>query len=118
MFLLLLLPVAGWIIFAFGSAQFLLWGWWYMHKNDQGSFSKVINVTPLHRSLIFMSRSFSQTFMASLRPNDKWGPANPKIRRDWIIFKSDLAAKRAAAASTNKFGFFRQKLSNLCGNSF
>lgn len=65
-----------------------------------------------------MSCFFPQTFMASLRPSDKWGPANPKIRRDWILFKSDLAAKRAAAASSNKFGFFRQKLYNLCGNSY
>ncbi|KAH8396322.1 hypothetical protein KR222_008501, partial [Zaprionus bogoriensis] len=89
--------VAGWLIFAIGSAQFPLWGWWYIHTHRHGSFS--------------------ESFKISMRPSDKWGPANPMIRRDWVIFKSDLAARRAAAANSNKLGFFRQKLYNVIGSS-
>ncbi|XP_064555003.1 sodium-dependent nutrient amino acid transporter 1 [Drosophila montana] len=89
--------VAGWLLFAVGAAQFPLWGWWYIRTHRHGSFSK--------------------SFMASLRPSDKWGPSNPETRRDWLLFKSDLAAKRAIQAKSDKMGFFRQKLYNLCGNS-
>ncbi|KAL7743728.1 hypothetical protein ACLKA6_016789 [Drosophila palustris] len=89
--------IAGWLLFAVGAAQFPLWGWWYISTHKRGSFAK--------------------SLMASLRPNDKWGPSNPQIRRDWLIFKSELIVKRAAKAKSNKMGFFRQKLVNLFGNT-
>ncbi|XP_023161901.2 sodium-dependent nutrient amino acid transporter 1 isoform X1 [Drosophila hydei] len=87
--------VAGWLLFVVGAAQFPLWGWWYISTHRRGSFAK--------------------SFMASLRPSSKWGPANPEHRHAWLLFKSDLAAKRANQAKSNKFGFFQQKLRNLCG---
>ncbi|XP_062139155.1 sodium-dependent nutrient amino acid transporter 1 isoform X2 [Drosophila sulfurigaster albostrigata] len=87
--------IAGWILFAVGAAQFPLWGWWYISHHMEGGFVK--------------------SFMKSLRPSEKWGPANPEIRRDWLLFKSELKAKRAAQAESNKLGFFRQKLHNLFG---
>ncbi|XP_034489677.1 sodium-dependent nutrient amino acid transporter 1 [Drosophila innubila] len=89
--------IAGWVLFAVGAAQFPLWGWWYISTHKRGSFSK--------------------SFMASMRPSDKWGPANPQIRRDWLIFKSEAFAKRSAKAKSDKLGFFRQKLVNLFGNT-
>ncbi|KAH8386429.1 hypothetical protein KR093_000419, partial [Drosophila rubida] len=91
------IAVAGWVLFAVGAAQFPLWGWWYISKHSEGGLAK--------------------SFMASLRPSEKWGPANPEIRRDWLLFKSEMMAKRVAEAKSDKMGFFRQKLYNLCGSS-
>ncbi|KAH8276671.1 hypothetical protein KR044_007636, partial [Drosophila immigrans] len=93
----IIVAVAGWLLFALGAAQFPLWGWWYISKHMEGGIAK--------------------SFMASLRPSEKWGPANPQIRRDWLLFKSELMAQRAVKAKSDKMGFFRQKLQNLCGGS-
>nr|B4JMC1.2 RecName: Full=Sodium-dependent nutrient amino acid transporter 1 [Drosophila grimshawi] len=89
--------VAGWLLFAIGASQFPLWGWWYVHNHRTGSIAK--------------------SFVDSLKPSQKWGPADPETRRNWLLFKSDLAAKRAVQAKSDKMGFFRQKLYNMCGRS-
>ncbi|ALC48305.1 NAAT1 [Drosophila busckii] len=89
--------VAGWLLFAVGAAQFPLWGWWYMSTHRSGSFAK--------------------SFMSAMRPSDKWGPANPLTKRDWLLFKDELLAKRATQAKSHKLSFFWQKLCNLCGSS-
>ncbi|XP_030382020.1 sodium-dependent nutrient amino acid transporter 1 [Scaptodrosophila lebanonensis] len=88
--------VAGWLLFAIGAAQFPLWGIWYMSHHKQGGWWT--------------------TFTESLKPSEKWGPAKAETKREWLIFKADMAAKRASAASSSKMGAFWQKLTISCRN--
>ncbi|KAH8292710.1 hypothetical protein KR018_004084, partial [Drosophila ironensis] len=89
------LAVAGWLLFAIGAAQFPLWGIWYISRHREGSFCS--------------------SAMASLKPNDKWGPANPDIKREWQIFKAHKAAQRNDQKQLSKLGFFWRKVTNFCG---
>ncbi|XP_017064193.1 sodium-dependent nutrient amino acid transporter 1 [Drosophila eugracilis] len=89
--------VAGWLLFAIGAAQFPLWGLWYISRHQQGTLW--------------------QSFKASLKPSDRWGPANPDIRREWVIFKNQKAAERSARQETTKLGLFWRKLTNFCGSN-
>ncbi|XP_059223695.1 sodium-dependent nutrient amino acid transporter 1 isoform X2 [Stomoxys calcitrans] len=85
--------IAGWVIFAIGIAQFPLWGWWYIktHYKD----------------------SFMNTLRTSLRSSEEWGPKNPETRAKWIAYKEALALERGKKLSSNKFGFFKQKVYNI-----
>ncbi|XP_017102484.3 sodium-dependent nutrient amino acid transporter 1 [Drosophila bipectinata] len=89
--------VAGWLLFGIGAAQFPLWGLWYVSRHREGSFCSSI--------------------MASLKPNEKWGPANAEVKREWQIFKSQKAAQRAAQKESSKLGFFWRKITNFCGSN-
>ncbi|XP_037726426.1 sodium-dependent nutrient amino acid transporter 1 [Drosophila subpulchrella] len=89
--------VAGWLLFAIGAAQFPLWGIWYISRHSEGTLWK--------------------SFKASLKPSDRWGPANPDIRREWVIFKNQKAAQRAAQKESSKLGFFWRKVTNFCGSN-
>lgn len=89
--------VAGWLLFAIGAAQFPLWGIWYISRHSEGTIWK--------------------SFKASLKPSDRWGPANPDTRREWVIFKNQKAAQRAAQKESSKLGFFWRKVSNFCGSN-
>ncbi|XP_016983406.1 sodium-dependent nutrient amino acid transporter 1 [Drosophila rhopaloa] len=89
--------VAGWLLFAIGAAQFPLWGIWYISRHPQGNLWN--------------------SFKASMKPSDRWGPANPDIRREWVIFKNQKAAQRAQVKETSKIGFFWRKLTNFCGSN-
>ncbi|XP_016962003.1 sodium-dependent nutrient amino acid transporter 1 isoform X1 [Drosophila biarmipes] len=89
--------VAGWLLFAIGAAQFPLWGIWYISRHSEGTLWK--------------------SFKTSLKPSDRWGPANPDIRREWVVFKNQKAAQRAARKETSKLGFFWRKLTNFCGSN-
>nr|AAY56384.1 sodium-dependent nutrient amino acid transporter 1 [Drosophila melanogaster] len=89
--------IAGWLLFAIGAAQFPLWGLWYISRHPQGTYWKSLK--------------------ASLKPSDRWGPANPEIRREWVIFKNQKAAQRATQKDTSKLGFFWRKVANLCGSN-
>ncbi|KAH8339693.1 hypothetical protein KR074_009026, partial [Drosophila pseudoananassae] len=89
--------VAGWLLFGIGAAQFPLWGLWYVSRHREGSFCSSI--------------------MASLKPNEKWGPANAVVKREWQIFKSQKAAQRAAQKESSKLGFFWRKITNFCGSN-
>jgi len=64
-----------------------------------------------------MSPIHLQSFKASLKPSDRWGPANPDTRREWVIFKNQKAAQRAAQKESSKLGFFWRKVSNFCGSN-
>ncbi|XP_041452157.1 sodium-dependent nutrient amino acid transporter 1 [Drosophila obscura] len=87
--------VAGWLLFGIGAAQFPLWWMWYISRHREGSMG--------------------QSFVASLRPSDKWGPANPETKRAWVIFKNEKAAQRATKKQSSKLGAFWQKLGHFCG---
>nr|AAM51989.1 RE10560p [Drosophila melanogaster] len=89
--------IAGWLLFAIGAAQFPLWGLWYISRHPQGTYWKSLK--------------------ASLKPSDRWGPANPEIRREWVIFKNQKAAQRATQKGTSKLGFFWRKVANFCGSN-
>ncbi|XP_033168882.1 sodium-dependent nutrient amino acid transporter 1 [Drosophila mauritiana] len=89
--------VAGWLLFAIGAAQFPLWGLWYASRHPQGTYWKSLK--------------------ASLKPSDRWGPANPETRREWVIFKNQKAAQRATQKDTSKLGFFWRKIANFCGSN-
>lgn len=89
--------IAGWLLFAIGAAQFPLWGLWYISRHPQGTYWKSLK--------------------ASLKPSDRWGPANPEIRREWVIFKNQKAAQRATQKDTSKLGFFWRKVANFCGSN-
>ncbi|XP_016946105.2 sodium-dependent nutrient amino acid transporter 1 [Drosophila suzukii] len=89
--------VAGWLLFAIGAAQFPLWGIWYISRHSEGTIWK--------------------SFKASLKPSDRWGPANPDTRREWVIFKNQKAAQRAAEKESSKLGFFWRKVTNFCGSN-
>nr|XP_016946105.1 sodium-dependent nutrient amino acid transporter 1 [Drosophila suzukii] len=89
--------VAGWLLFAIGAAQFPLWGIWYISRHSEGTIWK--------------------SFKASLKPSDRWGPANPDTRREWVIFKNQKAAQRAAQKESSKLGFFWRKVTNFCGSN-
>ncbi|XP_017051843.1 sodium-dependent nutrient amino acid transporter 1 [Drosophila ficusphila] len=89
--------VCGWLLFAIGAAQFPLWGIWYISRHPQGTLWN--------------------SFKASMKPSDRWGPANPDTRREWVIFKNQKAAQRAVHKETSKLGFFWRKLTNFCGSN-
>ncbi|XP_034664650.1 sodium-dependent nutrient amino acid transporter 1 [Drosophila subobscura] len=89
--------VAGWLLFGIGAAQFPLWWMWYISHHREGSLG--------------------QSLVASLRPSDKWGPANPETRREWVIFKNEKAAQRATKKQSSKLGAFWQKLGHFCGSN-
>ncbi|XP_001355135.1 sodium-dependent nutrient amino acid transporter 1 [Drosophila pseudoobscura] len=89
--------VAGWLLFGIGAAQFPLWWMWYISHHREGSLG--------------------QSFVASLRPSDKWGPANPETKRQWVIFKNEKAAQRATKKQSSKMGAFWQKLGHFCGSN-
>ncbi|EDW26724.1 GL14641 [Drosophila persimilis] len=89
--------VAGWLLFGIGAAQFPLWWMWYISQHREGSLG--------------------QSFVASLRPSDKWGPANPETKRQWVIFKNEKAAQRATKKQSSKLGAFWQKLGHFCGSN-
>ncbi|KAH8329928.1 hypothetical protein KR067_008117, partial [Drosophila pandora] len=89
--------VAGWLLFGIGAAQFPLWGLWYVSRHREGSFCSSI--------------------MASLKPSEKWGPANAEVKREWQLFKSQKAAQRAVQKESSKLGFFWRKITNFCGSN-
>ncbi|KAH8287728.1 hypothetical protein KR054_012006, partial [Drosophila jambulina] len=89
--------VAGWLLFGIGAAQFPLWGIWYISRHREGSIW--------------------QSFKASLKPNERWGPANADVKREWQIFKNQKAAQRAARKESSKLGHFWQKIGNFCGSN-
>nr|XP_041631029.1 sodium-dependent nutrient amino acid transporter 1 isoform X2 [Drosophila kikkawai] len=89
--------VAGWLLFGIGAAQFPLWGIWYISRHREGSVW--------------------QSLKASLKPNERWGPANADVKREWQIFKNQKAAERAAQKESSKLGYFWQKIGHFCGSN-
>ncbi|XP_020807462.1 sodium-dependent nutrient amino acid transporter 1 [Drosophila serrata] len=89
--------VAGWLLFGIGAAQFPLWGIWYISRHREGSIW--------------------QSLKASMKPSDRWGPANADVKREWQIFKNQKAAQRAAQKESAKMGYFWQKIGNFCGSN-
>ncbi|XP_068154516.1 sodium-dependent nutrient amino acid transporter 1 [Drosophila tropicalis] len=89
--------IAGWIVFAIGTAQFPLWGIWYISHHRNGNLW--------------------QSFVSCLKPNENWGPANPDTKRAWLLFKKEKARQRASKTQSTKMGQFWQKVGNFCGSS-
>ncbi|EDW81840.1 uncharacterized protein Dwil_GK25473 [Drosophila willistoni] len=89
--------IAGWIVFAIGTAQFPLWGIWYISHHRNGNLW--------------------QSFVSCLKPNENWGPANPETKQAWLLFKSEKARQRASKTQSSKMGQFWQKVGNFCGSS-
>ncbi|OXA55700.1 Sodium-dependent nutrient amino acid transporter 1 [Folsomia candida] len=42
----------------------------------------------LHSVLTRKAGTFSEKFMESLKPSKHWGPQNPRLRKEWLDFKS------------------------------
>ncbi|XP_075156353.1 sodium-dependent nutrient amino acid transporter 1-like isoform X2 [Haematobia irritans] len=91
--------IAGWTLMAIGFIQFPLWFLWTMSYNCGG------------------------TFMSSLRkacsPTMDWGPSDPAIRKQWLMYKNEMYEKRNAKyRSANGSSLFWLKLRNsFCQSS-
>lgn len=81
--------IAGWLIFAVGMAQIIMWAIWTGQKKS----------------------SWTSLF----KPNPKWGPKSPIIRREWLAFKEDKLKKRIATAQANNHSWLQQKVWILLG---
>lgn len=64
--------VAGWIIFAVGAAQFILWSTWDVIRDENKK----------------------NAFKALFQRNDVWGPKSPRIFKEWKEFKAEKRTSR------------------------
>jgi solute carrier family 6 amino acid transporter-like protein 5/7/9/14 len=69
--------VAGWIIFAIGMCQVLLWSSWFIMRDPNKC----------------------EAFKSLFRQNPEWGPKSPKVFKEWKAYKSERLEKRRAQSS-------------------
>lgn len=73
---------AGWIIFAVGFCQVLIWAIWEIsHK-----YSKVEEDYLKSRLSLAVEKGFT--------PSSQWGPKNAKTREEWMRYKNEAIEKR------------------------
>ncbi|KAJ6637659.1 Sodium-dependent nutrient amino acid transporter 1 [Pseudolycoriella hygida] len=84
------LSVFGWAIFAVGFAQFPLWGIWIVSRNSKLSFWESLKET--------------------MKPNKKWGPADPEKYLEWQNYRKDAKEKRVKEVKLKNHSYLRQKL--------
>lgn len=46
-------------------------------------------------------------------PSDEWGPSDPLIRKQWLLYKHQMKEQRKARCSDKKYSQFSQKLRNV-----
>lgn len=64
--------VAGWVIFAVGALQVLLWGGW----------------------MILQDPNKSEALATLFRPDPEWGPKSPRVFKAWKDYKREKLEKR------------------------
>ncbi|XP_073829598.1 sodium-dependent nutrient amino acid transporter 1-like [Musca autumnalis] len=90
--------IAGWVLLGIGFIQFPLWFIWTTSSN--------CNV------------SLWNTLQKACSPSEEWGPSNPDIRKQWLMFKAEAREKRNAKLKSNKSSsLFWQKLKNTFFNN-
>ncbi|KAG4068007.1 hypothetical protein HA402_010693 [Bradysia odoriphaga] len=84
------LSAIGWGIFGLGIIQFPFWGIWRIARRTK--------------------LSAWEATKESLKPNKKWGPADPEKYLEWEKFKKDVKEKRIKEAQLKQHSYLRQKL--------
>lgn len=80
--------VAGWVVFAFGMAQIVLWALWMLSRRN------------------FEEKSDS-AIKYLFKLNSEWGPSSPKIRKEWIAYKAQkIEARRVQSLGQSKLKQF------------
>lgn len=67
--------VAGWVIFAVGIAQIVIWGIYLA-------------------SLKTVDTDIKTATKSLFKPDPEWGPKSPKIRKEWKAYKAEKLEKR------------------------
>lgn len=60
---------------------------------------------------------YLQTIKEAASPNTKWGPADPKIRAEWLHHKECLRKSREEERNKKGFSIFKQNVYFLIGLS-
>ncbi|XP_030382029.1 sodium-dependent nutrient amino acid transporter 1-like [Scaptodrosophila lebanonensis] len=85
--------VAGWVLLAIGFLQFPLWAIWSVTRDcDKGVY---------------------MCFKTAFRPSSEWGPSDPAIKKEWLIYKRSVKERRKAANSELKGSYLMYKLRSI-----
>lgn len=100
---------------AIGFVQFPLWFIWSSARHRDGS---VWNVSlALNNIIMLRMNNFLNCFLQSMKkastPSDEWGPSDPLIRKQWLLYKHQMKEQRKARCSEEKYSQFSQKLRNV-----
>jgi solute carrier family 6 amino acid transporter-like protein 5/7/9/14 len=73
---------AGWLIFAVGASQVIIWAVWEISQK----YNKI--------SEDYITPSLSLAVQKGFTPSSEWGPKNNKQREEWIRYKTEAKEKR------------------------
>lgn len=86
--------VAGWIIFAIGVSQVIIWFIWSINKEHREQ--KDSNLKSLIKS--------------QFTPTKKWGPKNEKSHERWVNFKAEAKERRDQMIQRENHTWIQQKI--------
>ncbi|XP_054087621.1 sodium-dependent nutrient amino acid transporter 1 isoform X2 [Zeugodacus cucurbitae] len=89
--------IAGWVLLLIGFLQFPLWGMWYLY---------------VHKEV-----TFRRTIKKAMSPSQKWGPADPNLRVEWMQHKECLRRLREEERKEKELSKFKQNIYYLIGIS-